>query len=70
MYFSLSRYYVSKIVFAYVKFLFIANELDTYGKYLGEKYYNYAVASSSTFNTYNTYPQPGREIIFSIGTRF
>jgi len=35
-----------------------------------ETYYNYAVASSSTKGTYNVYPLPGREIIFTIGTRF
>ena len=35
-----------------------------------ETYYNYAVASSSTEGIYNAYPLPGREIIFSIGTRF
>ena len=35
-----------------------------------ETYYNYAVASSSTKGIYNAYPLPGREIIFSIGTKF
>ena len=34
------------------------------------KYHNYAVASSSTIGAYNAYPQPGREIIFSLGTKF
>ena len=35
-----------------------------------EKYHNYAVASSSTLGAYNAYPEPGREIIFSLGTKF
>ena len=35
-----------------------------------ETYYNYAVASSSTKGTYNAYPLPGREIIFSLGAKF
>ncbi len=37
---------------------------------LNENYHNYAVASSSTLGSYNTYPEPGREIIFSIGKKF
>jgi iron complex outermembrane receptor protein len=35
-----------------------------------EKYHNYAVASSSTLGAYNAYPEPGREIILSLGTKF
>ena len=35
-----------------------------------EKYHNYAVASSSTLGSYNAYPEPGREIILSLGTKF
>ena len=35
-----------------------------------EKYHNYAVASSSTMGTYNAYPEPQREILFSIGYKF
>ena len=34
------------------------------------KYHNYAVASSSTLGSYNAYPEPGREIIFSLGSKF
>ena len=29
-------------IFDYYAYVFIANELDTYGKYLGQKYYNHA----------------------------
>ena len=35
-----------------------------------ENYHNYAVASSSTLGAYNAYPEPGREIILSLGTKF
>ena len=35
-----------------------------------DKYHNYAVASSSTLGAYNAYPEPGREIILSLGTKF
>jgi iron complex outermembrane receptor protein len=35
-----------------------------------EKYHNYAVASSGTLGAYNAYPEPGREIILSLGTKF
>ena len=35
-----------------------------------EKYYNYAVASSSTKGAYNAYPLPGRTLMLSIGTKF
>jgi len=35
-----------------------------------EKYHNYAVASSSTLGAYNAYPEPGREIVFSLGMKF
>ena len=35
-----------------------------------ETYYNYAVASSSTLGTYNTYPMPGRTIMLTIGSKF
>ena len=60
---------------------FIANlSLNSkFGKYFGnisinnifnEKYHNYAVASSSTVGTYNAYPEPGREIILSLGMKF
>jgi iron complex outermembrane receptor protein len=34
------------------------------------KYHNYAVASSSTLGAYNAYPETGREIILSLGTKF
>tara|TARA_Y100001970_G_C14174237_1_gene826011 strand:+ start:2 stop:1312 length:1311 start_codon:yes stop_codon:yes gene_type:complete len=37
---------------------------------LDDKYHNYAVASSSTVGSYNAYPEPGREIIFTIGIEF
>ena len=37
---------------------------------LNTNYHNYAVASSSTIGTYNAYPEPGREIIISIGSEF
>ena len=37
---------------------------------LDRKYFNYAVASSNTLGAYNAYPQPGREIIFSLGIKF
>ena len=35
-----------------------------------EKYHNYAVASSNTNGAYNAYPEPGREIILSLGAKF
>ena len=35
-----------------------------------EKYYNYAVASSGTLGSYNAYPEPGRQVIFSLGINF
>ena len=35
-----------------------------------KKYHNYAIASSSTQGSYNAYPEPGREILFSLGTKF
>ena len=35
-----------------------------------EKYHNYAVASSSTLGAYNAYPEPGRELTFTIGSNF
>ena len=35
-----------------------------------KKYHNYAVSSSSTLGAYNAYPEPGREIIFTLGTKF
>ena len=35
-----------------------------------KKYHNYAVASSSTLGAYNAYPEAGREIIFSLGSKF
>ena len=35
-----------------------------------KKYHNYAVASSSTLGAYNAYPEPGREIIFDLGSKF
>ena len=35
-----------------------------------ERYYNYAVASSSTYKTYNVYPLPRREIILGISKSF
>ena len=35
-----------------------------------EKYHNYAVASSSTLGSYNAYPEPSREILFSLGIKF
>ena len=35
-----------------------------------ETYYNYAVASSSTLGTYNTYPMPGRTFMLTIGSKF
>ena len=35
-----------------------------------ENYHNYAVASSSTLGTYNAYPEPGRELILSLGAKF
>ncbi len=35
-----------------------------------KEYHNYAVASSSTKGTYNAYPEPGREILISFGTKF
>ena len=35
-----------------------------------EKYHNYAVASSNTLGSYNAYPEPGREISLSLGTKF
>ena len=56
--------------------LYISSEFNQFFSSLSinnifdETYYNYAVASSSTKGTYNAYPLPGREIIFSIGTRF
>jgi len=34
-------------IFDYYAYLFIANELDTYGKYLGEEYYNNALKISN-----------------------
>jgi len=37
---------------------------------LDDKYYNYAVASSSTNGSYNAYPEPGREINFTVGIKF
>ena len=56
--------------------LYISSEFNQFFSSLSinnifdETYYNYAVASSSAKGTYNTYPLPGREIVFSIGTRF
>jgi len=35
-----------------------------------KKYHNYAVASSSTQGAYNAYPEPGREIVFSLKNKF
>jgi iron complex outermembrane receptor protein len=35
-----------------------------------KKYHNYAVSSSSTLGAYNAYPEPGREVSFSLGVRF
>ena len=35
-----------------------------------KKYHNYAVASSSTNGVYNSYPELGREIILSLGSKF
>ena len=35
-----------------------------------KEYFNYAVSSSNTVGTYNAYPEPGREIIFTIGAKF
>ena len=37
---------------------------------LNHKYHNYAVASSSTNGSYNAYPEPGREINFTVGIKF
>ena len=42
----------------------------TINNIFNETYYNYAVASSSTKGTYNTYPLPGREILFSLGIKY
>ena len=33
-------------------------------------YYDYAVASTSTFGTFNAYPQPGRVIMGRVGLKF
>jgi len=35
-----------------------------------EKYYNYAVSSSNTLGSYNAYPEPGRDLTFTIGSNF
>ena len=35
-----------------------------------KEYFNYAVSSSNTVGSYNAYPEPGREIIFTIGAKF
>ncbi len=35
-----------------------------------EKYFDYAVASSSTFGTYNAYPQPGTAYMARLGVKF
>ena len=37
---------------------------------LNHQYHNYAVASSSTNGSYNAYPEPGREINFTVGIKF
>ena len=37
---------------------------------LNQKYHNYAVASSTTQDRYNAYPEPGREIFLSISKNF
>ena len=34
------------------------------------KYFDYAVASSSTFGTYNAYPQPGTAYMARLGVKF
>jgi iron complex outermembrane receptor protein len=34
------------------------------------KYFDYAVASATTFGTYNAYPQPGRTYVARFGLRF
>jgi iron complex outermembrane receptor protein len=34
------------------------------------KYFDYAVASATTFGTYNAYPQPGRTFIARLGAKF
>jgi iron complex outermembrane receptor protein len=34
------------------------------------KYFDYAVASSSTFGTYNAYPQPGVAYMARLGVKF
>jgi iron complex outermembrane receptor protein len=34
------------------------------------KYFDYAVASPSTFGTYNAYPQPGTAYMARLGARF
>ncbi len=33
-------------------------------------YFDYAVASASTFGTYNAYPQPGRTYMARLGVKF
>ena len=56
--------------------LFILNQRDVFDlsitikNLFNEKYHNYAVASSSTNGTYNAYPEPGREILFSLIAKF
>jgi iron complex outermembrane receptor protein len=35
-----------------------------------EQYFNYAVASATTFGTYNAYPLPGRTFLFRMGATF
>ena len=56
--------------------LFILNKRDIFDLSLSiknlfnEKYHNYAVASSNTNGTYNAYPEPGREILFSLSAKF
>ena len=42
----------------------------TINNIFNKEYHNYAVASSSTKGTYNAYPEPGREILVSFGTKF
>jgi iron complex outermembrane receptor protein len=37
---------------------------------LNENYFDYAVASTSTFGTYNAYPQPGATYMARLGVKF
>ena len=65
---KIPSYITTNLNFTYKFGNFISNLLIN--NIFDEKYHNYAVASSSTQGAYNAYPEPGREILFTIGSKF